>query len=270
MSETEWVPAAATVMGGRGDLRPVAHGDDQNFIVEFYTREIEDEAATKAHGRVILRAVSFCRKYAIGDARTVWDAPVSEEDKMRWPNQYRAFEAGEKVSEVGTPLDAWPLMNRDMKIALKNAGFKTVEQIAAVDDGALAQMDARLGNLIQKVQANAQKFINDQEAGEAERRMADQLEERDNEIGALKQQMADMAAAMERMRAEQLAAPITKPEETAPGYQQPPSMPVSHETADPADAGLEALEELPEVEPVAEPPKRRGRPLGSKNKPKAA
>lgn len=246
--------ASATVMEGRGDVRPVSYGDDSNFVVSFYTREVEDEKETAIRGRVVLKGIAFCRKYAVGDTKTIWDLPVTEADKMRFPSQWAAFERGESESVVGTPLEAWPLLNADMRLALKNEGFKTVDQIANVSDGALSTM-GRVGALIQKVRANAQQFLGDQEAGEAERRLAAKLEEKDNQLAAMQEQMAQLSQQMERMREMQINAPVH------PSQSAIPSAPAK-EAAPERTPDVSVLDALPEVEPVEEePPKRRpGRP----------
>lgn len=244
--------ASATVLDGTGDVLGVSHGDDRRFQVEFYTREIEDEKQSEAHNRRILKAVPYCRKRAMGDARTVWDAPVTETDKLRWPRLWAAYEKGEEEMVIGTPLDSWPLLSREARITLKNWGFKTVEQVAEVTDGSLGDMGSDVARIVNHVRGNAQKFIADQEAGANERRLMDELNERDNKIGALEDQMRQMAQAMERMQAERLSGPIVAPQETAPGYQ-----PLRHPQAAPPvleqqQAGVAALESLPTVEPLGE------------------
>lgn len=237
--------ATATVLEGQGDVRPVQHGDDSRFLVEFYTREVEDERETRLRGRRFLKPVPYCRKRAMGDPRTVWDAPVSESDKLRWPQQWMAYERGEHDMAIGTPLDSWPLLSREARILLKNWGFKTVEQITEVTDGTLLGMDKEISRVIAQVREHAKKFITDQQSGEAERKLAQELEERDNQIGALQNQIAQLSATVERMNAERLAAPIVRPQETGPGFQPPPPPEKSVETQ-----GLADLEALPALEPL--------------------
>jgi len=245
--------ASATVLEGAGDVLGVSHGDDRRFQVEFYTREVEDERQSKIYGRRILKAVPFCRKRAMGDSRTVWDAPVSMADKQRWPAQWAAYEKGEEEMVIGTPLDAWPLISREARITLKNWGFKTVEQIAEVTDGSLGDMAGDVSRIVNHVRGNAQKFIADQESGANERRLMEELDQRDNKIGALEEQMRQMSQTMERMQTERHTGPIVAPVETAPGFQ-----PMQYPQPAPAaqvqqEAGLKALESLPTVEPVGEP-----------------
>lgn len=241
--------ATATVMEGAGDVRPVQHGDDSRFLVEFYTREIEDEKQTKIHGRRMLASKAYCRKRAMGDPRTVWDAPVSDEDKMRWPQQWAAYERGEHDMVFGTPLDSWPLLSREARLLMKNWGFKTVDQVAEVTDATLLGMEPSLGRTVAQVREHAKKFIEDQQSGESERRLAGELEKRDNEMGAMKNTIAQLSATIERMNAERLAAPIVKPQETGPGFQ--PMHPPQPAAEIQAAQGLKDLETLPELEPEA-------------------
>lgn len=250
MSEFGSEFAPATVMPGQGAVRPVSYGDDAAFIVEFYTRMVEDEKATALRGRRIERPVEYCKKHAVGDPRTVWDAPVSEIDKQRWPQAYNAFQRGEHDSVIGTPLDAWPLLNIDMRAALKNVGLKTVEQIAEVTDATMSTMPGNAGALIQNVRRHAEKFLADQKEGEQERVLAEKLTQKDGEIAALKNQMAELAHQMQGMRdAQANAIPAQQPI----GAPTPPA-PLPEPAPEPS---LEALDDLPEVEPVKP---KRGRP----------
>lgn len=240
--------APATVLEGAGHVLGVSHGDDSKFLVEFYTREIEDEKETAIHGRRILKPVAYCRKQAVGDPRTIWDAPAADLDKQRWPMLWNAYERGESEMVIGTPLDSWPLLTREARIALKNWGFKTVEQVSEVTDGSLLAMDKTAARVIASVREHAKKFIADQDSGEAERRLASELEKRDNEVGALKAQMAALSATIERMNVERLQAPVTPTIETGPGFQPP--APPEKSTEDKGLADLEALPALPEVSAV--------------------
>lgn len=237
--------APGTVQDGTGHVLPVSYGDDTNFVVEFYTREVEDVRATRIKGRRILKGIGYCRKYAVGDQKTVWDAPITEEDRRRFPGQFRAYDQGEKESVVGTPLEAWPLMTRDMQLALKNHGFKTVEQVANVSDGALAGMETKLANLLHRTREHAQKFIDDQKLGENERRLADELEARDSQIAAMQNQMQAMQQRLEQMQVAQIANTTAPgaPAQAQIGVVKPPE-------PEPATPDLEALEGLPEVEPL--------------------
>ena len=236
--------APATVLEGQGDVRPVQYGDDSRFLVEFYTREVEDEKETKLRGRRFLKAMPYCRKRAMGDPRTVWDAPVSDTDKLRWPAQWAAYERGEHDMVMGTPLDSWPLLSREARLLLKNWGFKTVEQITEVTDGTLLGMDQEISRVLAQVRGHAEKFIKDQQSGESERRLAEELEQRDNEIGGLKNQVAQLLATVERMNTEKLAGAIVPAPDLAPGFQPPPAPEKSVQTQ-----GLADLEALPELEP---------------------
>ena len=240
--------APAIVIGGPGDVLPVKHGDDSAFNVEFYTREIEDHWETRMRGRQILKPVTYCRKQAVGDPRTVWDQPASDEDKARWPQQWAAFQAGEQQAITGTPLEAVPWLTANARVTLKNHGFKTIEQLATVSDGTLSTMQHGMAPLLQNVREHARKFMADQEAGSAERRLVAELEQRDGTIETLQNQIAALSQQMERMRAEQLAAPIVQPEETAPSAQQiaQAAAPVPPQPV--PDPGIAALETLPVLE----------------------
>lgn len=246
--------APATVMPGQGSVRPVQYGDDAAFIVEFYTRMVEDEKLTALRGRRIERPEEYCKKQAVGDPRTTWDAPVSEADRQRWPQAYAAFQRGEHDSVIGTPLDAWPLLTIDMRAALKNLGLKTVEQIVEMTDGTMSTLPGNAGSLIQRVKAHAEKFLKDQEAGEQERVLAEKLAKRDAEVASLQNQMASLAHQMQTMKDEHAnTVPIPQPLGATPPAPEAAPLP---------EPALDALDALPVLEPEVEK-RKPGRPKGS-------
>jgi hypothetical protein len=52
---------------------------------------------------------------------------------------YAAWKQGHEVAESGIPLGAWPALNADEAEALRNAGLKTVEDIAGLSEDRLAR-----------------------------------------------------------------------------------------------------------------------------------
>ncbi len=245
--------SSQVVEGNPGDVvLEVTHGSDRAFIVEFYSREVVDENLTREKGREIVRAVDYCRKQAPGDTRSVWDAPATDSDKARWPKHWQAYQKGLE-GVIGTPIDSWPILGRDAKITLKNHGYKTVEQIAGVTDGSLATMPSNLAVLIQRAQKHAERFIQNAEAGEAERKLEDELKKRDAQIDVLTKQIQQLSAQMEKDRTERLAGPIHTPEETAPIPQPSPETLTQAPFLPPVEATNTGLDALPELEPMQEP-----------------
>lgn len=238
--------APSTVLGGTGDVLGVEFGDDSAIAVTFYMREVEDEEQTRIQGRVIKKNVEFCRMEFPGDNRSNWDQPVRERDKHRFPQQYAAFKQGEGEMVIGTPLESWPLLTADHRIALKNLGFKTVEQVANVSDAAIGGMVHGNGPLLQNLREHAKKWLETQEAGAAERRLAEEVAKKDRELDVLRDQMRSMAQQLEAVHLNQMAgAQVDVPAEPQPAPEPIPD--------------VNALADIPTVEPV-EPPKRRGRP----------
>ena len=270
MSETG-IFAPSTVLDGTGDVRPVSYGDLKNFHVTFYMREVLDEKASKLKNRRIVKPVEYCRKEVAGDNKTIWDAPVSDADKHNWPQQYAAFQRGESEMVMGTPLDAWPMLTADHRAALKNMGFKSVEQIRDVTDSAINSMSGGNGALLQNMREHALKWLEEQESGALEQKLTEALAQKENEMDVLKNQMAEMAQQMNRMQ-EQQAIGAIPPAQSVMTAEQPVEEPLEAE----ALANIPTIEpDLPEMEPEGrgegpeDPPGTKrgpGRPAGSKNK----
>lgn len=100
---------------------------------------------------------------------------------------YKAWKEGHEIPESGTPLGVWPGINEAQAQAFRSAGFKTVEAVATLPDSALNRVPLP-GVRDLKAQAAAFLAAKDQNA------VAAKVAHQDNEIAALKEQLA---AAME-------------------------------------------------------------------------
>jgi len=135
--------AAATIIGN-GDVRQVSYGNDTGLYVEFRMDNVYMEFLSEQEGRPIYEARPFIRIFVPGDKTKTVDRPVQlkqvgdmPSDPQRFPAQWAAFQQGQKAVEVGTPLSEWPQMNTSQVRELNSANIYTVEQLAAVPDGAL-------------------------------------------------------------------------------------------------------------------------------------
>ena len=242
----------------------VVYGNDDQLDVRFYWKDVEDTDRTKKLGRAVTKSAEFIRIQAPGDTRTVWDMPVQEKHKQRFPQLYDAFRRNEEAPPEGTPLESWPMLNREMRDELKRWGFKTVDQIVNVPD---SDVDPKIGPLISRVQRHARVFLESFKEGESERRLLEELEGRDSKIANQETRINTLMAQINKMQEQMLQAPISdmKPQ------------PVVQAPVEAVHNPLEDLPELPDEVPSLEslesvsretPKRRPGRPKGSKNKPK--
>lgn len=100
---------------------------------------------------------------------------------------YDAWKSGLEIPLHGTPLAAWPGVTTEQADVLKANGIRTVEEIAALTDAQITRV--RLPGMRElKVQAMAY------DAAKGNRSVEAALSKKDEEIEALRQQMADMMA----------------------------------------------------------------------------
>lgn len=109
----------ATTTVGKG--LTVTHGTDQNLLVEFYRNP--------ANGKAYIK-INFP-----GDKTTEIRRPVGEEDKVRFPIHWAAYENGQKQIQPGhTPLEDWPALSEAQRSEFKLMNVHSVEQMASIGD----------------------------------------------------------------------------------------------------------------------------------------
>lgn len=134
--------ADARVEKSGGQLH-VSHGDDKECYVEFRMEPIHMTAHSEAEGRPIYQDFPFIRIMFPGDKTKVVDRPVTDTDKQRFPNQYRAFEQQGVQVQTGTPITEWSILTRSQAMEMKAMGIHTVEQLSNVSDTNLNWLGAR-------------------------------------------------------------------------------------------------------------------------------
>lgn len=122
----------------RGNNVFVKHGDDNGLYVEFYMDALKDEEQTIEKGRPIFADRPFVSIRVLGDNKTHIQRPVKDEDKMRFPRQWEAFERSESQDLIeGTPITEWAMLTKSQAMELKAMAIHTVEKLAEVSDSNL-------------------------------------------------------------------------------------------------------------------------------------
>lgn len=169
--------------------------------------------ATKA-GKTVARDVVEICQVGQGD-RSVTPLYISEFERLRpimdpvndiaaiqqhalWDlirPAYEAWKKGQDLPDNGTPLAAWPGVTREQVDILKGNGYRTVEELAAVTDSALARIQlpgAR--NLVEQAKAFLQAADKSKVAAE--------LAQKDEQIRALNADIEDLKNMVENLIAE--------------------------------------------------------------------
>ena len=127
---------------------PGAPANTPPLILFFEEVAVKDERASR-NGPPVFFPVHQVRVVVAGSkggegpiyemARKVGDdwKPNNEKRPQQFKKPYEDWKAGRASADEGTPLEQWPLMDVAMVAAFKAAHVYTVQQLAALSDGAL-------------------------------------------------------------------------------------------------------------------------------------
>jgi hypothetical protein len=176
------------LLSGGGPPPPRTSGE----AVKFYKRAVKDEALSAENGRPVHVDREYITIQIPGDKTNVVDRPVMERDTRAYAQQYAAFKAGDSEQVVGTPLSQWPRISAAQVEDLKFFKVRTVEELAATSDNHLGA----LGIDGRRLRDEAKAWLEAAKGTAPIAKLQAQLEARDNELAALKQQMADLQKAL--------------------------------------------------------------------------
>jgi len=155
---------------------------DDRVFAQFYMHPRKDEAASLKEGRDIYEEIPYVKIIVPGDKDNIVQRPMREQDKMRFPRQWEAFERNEEAPMVGTPLSEWAFVNRSQVEELKYFGIRTVEDLANAPD---SQIQKFMG--INALKEKAKAFLEDS-------KLQAPIDKLTQENETLKAQLQDMQA----------------------------------------------------------------------------
>jgi len=170
----------------QGNNYRVQHGTDAGLFVQFYYEAVKDEEASLKEGRPIFLDKEFIKIIPVGDKNTVVCEPVTEDHRMRWPQQYSAFQRQQYQPQEGTPIDQWPPLTKSQVMTFKTANVHTVEQLANVSDSNLLNLGMGARDLREKAIA----YLKNAQGSAPALAMQQQLNDAFKQIEALKNQLA--------------------------------------------------------------------------------
>ena len=142
--------AEGKIIQSNSDVKQVSYGDDSGLFVEFYWREVKNEAKSLAEGRPIFESKEYIKIMAAGDKTKNWDRPVQKtsngtapSDLDRFPRQWAMFQRQEVQVTEGTPVTEWPQITRADAAMLKSMNIHTIETLAAMSDTNIGFMGGR-------------------------------------------------------------------------------------------------------------------------------
>ena len=225
------------------------------LAIRFYVEAVENPAKSKKEGRPIFEDTEMIEIRIPGD-RDIRMRPVTDADRKNHPQLYEAFKRGQDQSKAeGTVLREWPAIRRAEAEMLMAVGIRTVEHLANAADSQLQQLGPMMG-----LRQKARDWLKRAEGAAIVSQLRSENDDLKARLSALEQMVTTQSREIEAARNN--------------GGVLPQAAPPDPQIAE-LKAQMAAFMAAVKPESVAAPtngtpPKRRGRPPGSKNKPKVA
>jgi len=197
---------------GVGESQQARWAGDDKLWVQFHYLPMINNEKSNAEGRPIFDDVEHVRILQPGNKESIVDRPVADMDKARFKKQYADWKDGLDKPREGTPLEEWPILTKGQVEELRFFHLTTVEDLANLSD-TNAQKFAGINGLRRQALA----FVEQAKEGAASAKLASELEQRDNEIAALKQAVAEQGALIQGLQAQRATAPELEPQKRGPG-----------------------------------------------------
>ena len=179
------------------------HSDngDSALYVQFYEREQVIPYASQAEGRPIMRMVDYVKIQVPGNNLLTIDTIADGSHKARFPHQWAQYQANKTNDQIqGTLLTAWSALTAAQAMEMRHFKFYTVEQVAEAPENNLVQPAAIAGMAPTAFKAKAAAFLAASKETALAQSQAVELEKRDQEIAALKEQVAALISKVDAPR----------------------------------------------------------------------
>ena len=166
----------------------------------FFMQAMKDELATAREGRPIYYEVEMIERFMPSVAQ--WTIPVNkvtDADRAEFPQAYEAFQKGLELVPEGTPIEAWPRLDRAMIEELKGLGLRSVEEIAALDDRGTQRAMGLTG-----LRSLARAYLDEAAAGALSAALMKENDELKVELARQSRQLEELGAITQRMHGELL------------------------------------------------------------------
>lgn len=162
---------------------------DAQALVKFFPKSVIHGFKSQEAGHPVYMKKDYISVMFPGERDTVI-REVKPTDKMRWPRQWAAYEAGAEQEVEGTPI--LHLFPNDPEIAdnLGAVKIKTIEQLAGLSDTQLLG----IGMGAREFQNRAKRFLEGAAAAGKYHRLERELAERDRKI----EQLAGLIEALQK------------------------------------------------------------------------
>ena len=160
--------------------------DSSNGVFPIFHHETRrDDEASEAAGKAVYKAVPYVEIIAPGNDKEKINRRVKEEDKRRWPEQWKNFVEGREAPEFdGMPISQWPMADIHLDRTLRESNIFTVEQLANVADVDLQMLGPGMTQLKNKAMKWVKSKEGQNEELQATKKRIKELEEEVESIKA--------------------------------------------------------------------------------------
>jgi hypothetical protein len=234
-----------------------AGATDERLIVGFYRKSIVNPFRSNAEGKRICEDHDFVKIQHPGESLNIVDRPVSDSDKRRFPRQWAMFLQGKAQIPDGIPISLLYPDKPSITDTLTGYNIHTVEQLAALSGHGIQTVGMGCQEWVNK----ATKYLDQAQKGVDFHRFEQERKEKDQQISTLTRQVNELSAKLNQVLSKSEPPPKDFDVQTAQinaqqrEYELPQAVTFTSSIKSPDLSG--------EV-------KQRGRPKGSRNKPKEA
>jgi hypothetical protein len=183
--------------GAINPLPKLKDSGDDSLHVQFAQASHFNDVATREAGRPVFEMMDYITIMVPGDQTSIVHRPVRSTDLERFPTQWAAFLNGTE-QQVGFPLSEWPVITRAQCDELAYFKITTVEALANVSDGTAQKF---MG--IVALRDKAKTWIAQRKGEEPAMALAAAVAQKDEELSAMRNQMAMMQEALAKLQEQQ-------------------------------------------------------------------
>jgi len=138
-----------------------AQDPDSVMIARFYVRACKNDFQSEKQGRPIFEDKLCVEYYPAGNTLLKMDVVATDFHKQRFHRQWAYYERtqGADSRDVGTPISEWPILTPAAVENLRAIKIHTIENVAAMSDGALQQIGMAAGMAAHVLRAKAQAYL---------------------------------------------------------------------------------------------------------------
>ena len=263
-------------INARGFAMAPAGVKDDGKIVAFYYHAELNRVKSSGAGAPIYDNKIYVSVQNPGEKDCI-KREARDEDKHRWPGQWQAFQQGRKFISDGTPLEHLFPNRPDIVATLNQFNIQTVQQLAGLSGDAISRAGIGVGNWVE----DAKRYLASASKGVDFHRFEQERQKWTEEKGAMQKQITDLGNQVRQLIQGQTQRAMPQPGYDAQSHvtantmnDRYPPMQTIPEAPTPEAVDLSGYVQTSGTQPIAQhfteplPAKRKGRPAGSKNKPK--